>query len=120
MLQQCLHDEQLPLDVRAAGSLVLMFGQHLSHIVALTTEHLGETDGLLTLRLDDTRSACPVRSPLSSSGSSRNAPGTAGAPTLPVPGSSRARGLVPIVRPALWRALSPSTASLSGPLAPPH
>ncbi|MFE5546768.1 hypothetical protein ACFQ71_23460 [Streptomyces sp. NPDC056534] len=59
LLQQCLHDEELPLDVRAAGALVLMFGQHLSHIVALTTGHLGETDGHLTLRLDDT----PIRLP---------------------------------------------------------
>ncbi|GEB57137.1 hypothetical protein [Streptomyces gardneri] len=59
LLQQCVHDEELPLDVRTAGSLVLMFGQHLSHIVALTTDHLGEADGLLTLRLDDT----PIRLP---------------------------------------------------------
>ncbi|MFC9343613.1 hypothetical protein ACFT0G_38985 [Streptomyces sp. NPDC057020] len=59
LLQQCLHDEELPRDVRAAGSLVLMFGQHLSHIVALTTGHLGMADGHVTLRFDDT----PIRLP---------------------------------------------------------
>ncbi|MGW1227562.1 hypothetical protein [Streptomyces sp. NPDC002530] len=45
LLQQCLHDEDLPLDVRAAGSLLLLFGQHLTHIVALTPGHLGVQDG---------------------------------------------------------------------------
>ncbi|MGP4088806.1 hypothetical protein [Streptomyces sp. KR55] len=59
LLQQCLHDEELPLDVRVAGSLLLLFGQHLSGIVTLTTAHLGNTDGHTTLRLDDT----PIRLP---------------------------------------------------------
>ncbi|MGW4049546.1 hypothetical protein ACWENA_01845 [Streptomyces sp. NPDC004779] len=59
LLQQCLHDEELPLDVRVAGSLLLLFGQHLSRIVTLTTAHLDTTDGRTTLRLDDT----PIRLP---------------------------------------------------------
>ncbi|WP_328741340.1 hypothetical protein OHA91_39485 (plasmid) [Streptomyces erythrochromogenes] len=60
LLQRCLHDEFLPLDVRAAGALLLLFGQHLTRIVTLTTGHLGTRDGHPTLRLDDT----PMRLPL--------------------------------------------------------
>ncbi|MFD7400799.1 hypothetical protein [Streptomyces virginiae] len=59
LLQQCLHDEDLPLDVRAAGSLLLLFGQHLTHIIALTPGHLGVQDGHQTIRLDST----PIRLP---------------------------------------------------------
>lgn len=59
LLQQCHHDEDLPLDVRAAGSLLLLFGRHLTHIVTLTTGHLGVHDGYPTLRLDST----PIRLP---------------------------------------------------------
>ncbi|WP_159046878.1 hypothetical protein [Streptomyces sp. XY66] len=59
LLQRCLHDDMLPLDVRAAGALLLLFGQHLTRIVTLTTGHLGTHDGHPTLRLDDT----PMRLP---------------------------------------------------------
>ncbi|MFJ8769535.1 hypothetical protein [Streptomyces clavifer] len=59
LLQQCLHDEDLPLDVRAAGSLLLLFGQHLTHVSALTTGHLGVQDSHHTIRLDST----PIRLP---------------------------------------------------------
>ncbi|GGM26439.1 hypothetical protein GCM10010129_83660 [Streptomyces fumigatiscleroticus] len=34
LLQQCLHDDELPLDVRVAGALLLFFGQHLTRIAA--------------------------------------------------------------------------------------
>ncbi|GHE24243.1 hypothetical protein [Streptomyces hydrogenans] len=54
LLQQCIHDEELPLDGRVAGSLLLLFGQHLSRIVILTTAYLDTTGGRTTLRLDDT------------------------------------------------------------------
>ncbi|MEU5416103.1 hypothetical protein [Streptomyces clavifer] len=59
LLHQCLHDEDLPLDVRAAGSLLLLFGQHLTHVSALTTGHLGVQDSHHTIRLDST----PIRLP---------------------------------------------------------
>ncbi|MFD3469968.1 hypothetical protein ACFWWM_27105 [Streptomyces sp. NPDC058682] len=59
LLQRCLHDDALPLDVRAAGALLLLFGQHLTRIVTLTTGHLGTRNGHPTLRLDDT----PMRLP---------------------------------------------------------
>ncbi|MFD9335024.1 hypothetical protein ACFWBF_11560 [Streptomyces sp. NPDC060028] len=59
LLQQCLHDEDLPLAVRVAGSLLLLFGQHLTHVSALTTGHLGVQDSHHTIRLDST----PIRLP---------------------------------------------------------
>ncbi|RSS53554.1 hypothetical protein EF912_18190 [Streptomyces sp. WAC07061] len=53
LLQQCLHDEDLPLDVRAAGSLLLLFGQHLTHIITLTTGHPPQPLATLLTRLVD-------------------------------------------------------------------
>ncbi|MFB6563451.1 MULTISPECIES: hypothetical protein [unclassified Streptomyces] len=37
LLQQCLTDGTLPLEVRAAGALLLLFGQHATRIAALRT-----------------------------------------------------------------------------------
>jgi hypothetical protein len=45
LLSRCLHDTDLPLDVRAAGALLLQYGIQLSRIVELTTDHL-TPDGL--------------------------------------------------------------------------
>ncbi|GAA4991317.1 hypothetical protein GCM10023205_74120 [Yinghuangia aomiensis] len=42
LLQQCLHDDELPTAVRVAGAVVLLFGQRLTRIAALTTDHLVE------------------------------------------------------------------------------
>ncbi|MCX5174581.1 hypothetical protein [Streptomyces virginiae] len=38
LLHQCLTDADLPLDVRGAGAILLLFGQHLTRITALTTQ----------------------------------------------------------------------------------
>ena len=40
LLGQCLHEDDVPDDVRAAGALVLLYGIQLSRIVELTTAHL--------------------------------------------------------------------------------
>ena len=40
LLDRCLHDGDVPDDVRAAGALVLLYGIQLSRIVELTTAHL--------------------------------------------------------------------------------
>ena len=40
LLQQCLTDETLPADVRAAGALILLFGLHAQRIRHLTTDHV--------------------------------------------------------------------------------
>ncbi|MGW5233446.1 hypothetical protein ACWEQU_14400 [Streptomyces nodosus] len=44
-LSRLLNDTALPLDVRTAGALVLLFGLPTSRIRHLHTEHLGEHDG---------------------------------------------------------------------------
>ncbi|NJQ17175.1 hypothetical protein [Streptomyces bohaiensis] len=52
LLHQCLTDTELPLDVRAAGAILLLFGQHLTRIAALTTTALSTADGTKFLTLD--------------------------------------------------------------------
>lgn len=60
-VHRCLTDEAMPTDVRLAGVLVLLLGQQVSRIVALTREHVGEMrpDGTLEIYLRDH----PVRLP---------------------------------------------------------
>lgn len=41
-LKRCLHDEQLPLDVRACGALMLLYGVAISRITKLTVDDLAE------------------------------------------------------------------------------
>ncbi|MFD5575250.1 hypothetical protein ACFWJA_46260, partial [Streptomyces cadmiisoli] len=41
LLQQCLHDEDLPKDVREAVSLILLIGQQISRFIALNPGNLG-------------------------------------------------------------------------------
>ncbi|MFF2549118.1 hypothetical protein ACFVUY_42055 [Kitasatospora sp. NPDC058063] len=59
LLQQCLTDTAMPLEVRAAGSLLLLFGQHATRIAALPTSALGTADDHPVLVLDQT----PIRLP---------------------------------------------------------
>ncbi|MBK3629142.1 hypothetical protein JHN59_30850 [Streptomyces sp. MBT49] len=51
-LQQCLHDHDLPLQVRVAGSLVLFYGQQVSRIAALNSSHLQTSGDRTYLVLD--------------------------------------------------------------------
>jgi hypothetical protein len=48
LLRRCLPDATMDLRVRAAGALVLRYGQTTTHIVELTRDHLitGEANGL--------------------------------------------------------------------------
>ena len=48
LLRRCLPDEIMDLRVRAAGTLVLRYGQPTTHTVELTRDHLitGEAGGL--------------------------------------------------------------------------
>ncbi len=50
LLQRCLTDEALPVDVRAAGGLVLLFGLQAQRIRHLTADHveLGDDDTYLS------------------------------------------------------------------------
>ncbi|MBZ9644322.1 hypothetical protein [Streptomyces sp. PSKA30] len=59
LLQQCLTDTDLPLDVRVAGSVLLLFGQHLARVAPLPTAALSAVDGHTVLVLDRT----PIRLP---------------------------------------------------------
>ncbi|MFE2729389.1 hypothetical protein [Kitasatospora sp. NPDC059327] len=59
LLQQCLTDTTLPLEVRAAGALLLLFGQHATRIAALPADALRTVDGHAVLLLDRT----PIRLP---------------------------------------------------------
>jgi hypothetical protein len=59
LLQQCLTDTALPLEVRAAGAVLLLFGQQATRIAALSTDALATVDGHTVLVLDRT----PIRLP---------------------------------------------------------
>ncbi|GGT75594.1 hypothetical protein GCM10010207_85850 [Streptomyces atratus] len=59
LLHQCLTDTTIPLDVRAAGAVLLLFGQHLARITALPLNALTEVDGHPVLVLAET----PIRLP---------------------------------------------------------
>ncbi|PFG49204.1 hypothetical protein ATK36_4343 [Amycolatopsis sulphurea] len=62
LLNRLWHDSTIPLDVRVGGSLVLLFGQHLSRIVRLTTDCIADNDHAVTLILD--RSPVSLPEPL--------------------------------------------------------
>lgn len=45
LLHRCLHDDDLPLQVRAAAALVLLYGYSVTRIVTLTADALTSHDG---------------------------------------------------------------------------
>jgi hypothetical protein len=59
MLNRLWHDNTIALDIRVGGSLVLLFGQHLSRIVRLTTDRIAGNDHSVTLILDRTPVSLP-------------------------------------------------------------
>ncbi|MFF5088959.1 hypothetical protein [Streptomyces niveus] len=59
LLHQSLTDTTLPLDVRAASAVLLLFGQHLARIAALPTTALDQVDSHPVLVLAET----PIRLP---------------------------------------------------------
>ncbi|MFK0258657.1 hypothetical protein [Streptomyces sp. NPDC090445] len=60
LLQQCLTDIRLDLDVRAAGAILLLFGQHLTRIASLPTAALTTHDGTVYLTLGRTPIPLPT------------------------------------------------------------
>ncbi|MEU7191182.1 hypothetical protein [Streptomyces sp. NPDC045369] len=62
LLHQCLTDTRLDLDVRAAGAILLLFGQYLTRIAALPTTALTTEDGTTSLTLSKT--PVPLPAPL--------------------------------------------------------
>jgi len=53
MLRRCLHDKDMPIDVRAAGTLILLFGRTTTTFINLTVADLQQTGGETWLRLGD-------------------------------------------------------------------
>lgn len=66
MLTRLLTDDQVPADVRVAGTLVLLFGQHVSRMVALSVTAVDMTAARPTITLGRTPIALPdlLRGPL--------------------------------------------------------
>jgi len=58
LLRGCLHDTNLPLDVRAAGAL-LLYGLRISRIAALRAEDLVEVNGQTYLVIDGHHTQLP-------------------------------------------------------------
>ncbi|WTX01090.1 hypothetical protein OG216_47620 (plasmid) [Streptomycetaceae bacterium NBC_01309] len=52
LLHQCLTDADLPLDVRAAGAILLLFGQHLSRIAALPADAVTAVEAMPDARTE--------------------------------------------------------------------
>ena len=52
MLRRCLHDDDLPLDVRVAGALLLLYGTTVTRIATLTVEDVDRSRASTFLRLD--------------------------------------------------------------------
>ncbi|MGW5847683.1 hypothetical protein ACWFQ8_06895 [Streptomyces sp. NPDC055254] len=62
LLHQCLTDTDLPLEVRGAGAILLLFGQHLTRVTALTTQAVTTVGEDTFLTLD--RTPIPLPAPL--------------------------------------------------------
>jgi hypothetical protein len=61
LLERCLTDDQMPLDLRAVGALVLLFGITPTRVVNLTADQLIERDGEHYLVLDRHQLLIPPR-----------------------------------------------------------
>ncbi|KPI12345.1 hypothetical protein OV450_2963 [Actinobacteria bacterium OV450] len=99
LLHQCLTDTRLDLDVRAAGAILLLFGQHLTRIAALPTTALTTGDGTTFLTLGrtpiplpttladtlTTLADCPAPQGWPRTSAAWLFPGTCPAPTSPPP-----------------------------------
>ncbi|MFF7638561.1 hypothetical protein ACFZB9_36240 [Kitasatospora sp. NPDC008050] len=59
ILNQCLTDTALPLDIRVAGAILFLFGQELTRIAALPTDALTVRDEEALLLLEHV----PIRLP---------------------------------------------------------
>ena len=66
LIHRLLADETLDLTDRAAGSLLLLFGQHLSRTAVMTTSQIITRDDQVLVRLASTKSPSPTASARSS------------------------------------------------------
>jgi hypothetical protein len=63
LLQRCLTDSTMPVGVRAAGALVLLFGLQLQRIRHLTADQITEKDGNAYLTISRRPRLLPPRLP---------------------------------------------------------
>ncbi|MEV6527403.1 hypothetical protein AB0M43_36315 [Longispora sp. NPDC051575] len=59
LARRLLHDDAITTPDRTAGLLVLLYGQTVSRIVGLTTDHVTQADGQVRLRLGPTPMTIP-------------------------------------------------------------
>ncbi len=62
-LRTCLNEAGMPLDLRVAGALVLVYGLPLSKIAYLARADITRHDGQIWLRHTAARSSCRLGSP---------------------------------------------------------
>lgn len=60
-LRRCLADEALPLHLRVAGALALLFGLSITKVVRLRRDHVHLRDGVVSVQLDGHVLAIPPR-----------------------------------------------------------
>jgi hypothetical protein len=91
LLERCLGDDSLPLDIRAAGALILLFGISTSRVLSIRADQLAERDGETYLTLDQHELIIPPRvatllTQLPAPRSRSTLPPNPSAPTLLFPG----------------------------------
>lgn len=59
MLQRCLHEQNMPIDVRAAGTLILLFGRTTTTFMNLTVADIHQVRDETYLQLDDFTALLP-------------------------------------------------------------
>ncbi|HEV8554779.1 MAG TPA: hypothetical protein VGR06_00075 [Actinophytocola sp.] len=61
LLERCLGDDNLPIDIRAARALILLFGINTSRVLCIRADQLAERDGETYLTLDQHELIIPPR-----------------------------------------------------------
>lgn len=60
-LERCLADDNLPIDVRVAGALIMLYGIHIGQVIALHRDDVIQEHGNVLITLGGTRLIIPPR-----------------------------------------------------------
>jgi hypothetical protein len=60
-LERCLADDTMPVDVRVAGALIMLYSIHIGQVVALHRDDVIEQDGNILITLSGSRLIIPPR-----------------------------------------------------------
>jgi hypothetical protein len=60
-LEHCLADDNLPIDIRVAGALIMLYGIHVGQVITLHSDDVIREDGNLLIKLGGTRLIIPPR-----------------------------------------------------------